>query len=199
MDKFQLAKYITSKYPNQVTPMKLQKLMYYCYAWQLVANDKKFDASFEAWPYGPVEPQIYESFKSFGRNPIIADSITTIDEPLIDFILDSYSVFSAVELSKTTHMEQPWKKFKNTGQVIPDEELIDYYGQQVYAKNFPLKDDKKFYPPKTSSHYSFTFDMEKEYVPEFNNIKDYLNSFNTEKERLNILTGKLKKWNGFKN
>jgi uncharacterized phage-associated protein len=199
MDKFQLAKYITSKYPNQVTPMKLQKLMYYCYAWQLVAKDKKFDASFEVWPYGPVEPEIYESFKSFGRSPIEADSITTINEPLIDFILDSYSVFSAVELSKTTHMELPWKKFKDTKEVIPDEELIGYYGKQVFAKNFPLQSNSKFYPPKTSSHYSFTFDMEKEYVPEFDNIKDYLSSFSTEKERLNTWTGKLKKWNGFKN
>lgn len=199
MNKFQLAQYIVSKYPKQVTPMKLQKLMYYCYVWQLVANDKKFEASFEAWPYGPVEPQIYESFKKFGRNPIKPDSSPDINEPLIDFILDSYSVFSAVELSKTTHMELPWKKFKNTNEVIPDEELVAYYSEQVFAKNFPMGNSPKFYPPKTSSHYSFTFDMDEEYVPEFDNIEDYLNNFSAEKERLNTWAGKLKKWNGFKN
>lgn len=199
MNKFQLAHYIVSKYPNQVTPMKLQKLMYYSYAWQLVANDKKFDASFEAWPYGPVEPQIYEYFKKFGRNPIKPDSSTDINEPLIDFILDSYSVFSAVELSKTTHMELPWKKFKNTNEVIPDEELVAYYSEQVFAKNFPMGTSTKFYPPKTSSHYSFTFDMDEEYVPEFNNIEEYLENFSNERERLNDLSGMLKKWNAFKN
>jgi len=199
MDKFQLANYIVSKYPEEVTPMKLQKLMYYCYVWQLVANDKKFEASFEAWPYGPVEPQVYEDYKEFGRNPIKAASSVSINEPLIDFILDSYSVFSAVELSKTTHMEEPWKKFKNTNQVIPDEVLVDYYGKQVFAKNFPMGTSPKFYPPKTSSHYSFTFDMKEEYVPEFNNIEEYLESFSNEKERLNDLSIELKKWNVFKN
>jgi uncharacterized phage-associated protein len=195
MDKFQLAQYIAVKYPGEVSPMKLQKLMYYCYVWQLVANDKKFEANFEAWPHGPVEPEIYESYKKFGRKPITTDTKPAINEPLIDFILDSYAVFSAIELSKTTHMEQPWKKYKDTSNTIPDEELISYYSKQVFAKNFPIGAGKTYYPPKTSSHYSFTFDMEKEYVPEFESLEAYLNNFSKEKKRL---PGVLKEY-GLKN
>lgn len=195
MDKFQLAKYIAAKYPKQVSPMKLQKLMYYCYVWQMVANEKKFDASFEAWPHGPVEPEIYKEYKEFGRNPVSVSQVPNLNEPLLDFIMDSYSVYSAIELSKTTHMESPWKKYKDTGEVIPDHELVAYYSQQVFAKNFPLGEGKTYYPPKTSSHYSFTFDMEKEYVPEFESLEAYLNNFSTEKERL---PGVLKEY-GLKN
>jgi uncharacterized phage-associated protein len=195
VDKFQLAQYIAGKYPGEVSPMKLQKLMYYCYAWQLVAGSKKFDATFEAWPHGPVEPEIYNEYKEFGRNPVSASQGPKLNEPLLDFIMDSYAVYSAIELSKTTHFESPWKKYKDTGEVIPDEELIAYYSQQVFAKNFPLDQSSVYYPPKTSGHYSFTFDMEKEYVPEFESLEDYLESFSKEKERL---PGVLKEY-GLKN
>jgi uncharacterized phage-associated protein len=184
MNKFKLSSYIAGKYPGEITPMKLQKLLYYCYVWQLVAKDKKFDASFEAWTHGPVEPEIYKEYKKYGRKPIKGEIGAESIDLLIDFILDSYSVYSAIELSKTTHMESPWKKYKDTGEVIPDEELIAYYSQQVFAKNFPLGVSNSYYPPKTSSHYSFTFDMEKEYVPEFESLDDYLKLFSQEKERL---------------
>jgi uncharacterized phage-associated protein len=184
MNKFEFSSYIAGKYKGEVTPMKLQKLMYYCYVWQMVAKDKKFDATFEAWTHGPVEPDIYKKYKSFGRKPVTVKDVPNLHEPLLDFILDSYSVYSAIELSKTTHMESPWKKYKETGEVIPDVELIAFYSQQVFAKNFPLGEVKTYYPPKTSSHYSFTFDMEKEYVPEFESLDDYLKLFSQEKEKL---------------
>lgn len=184
IDKFQFAKYIAEKYPGMVSPMKLQKLMYYCYVWQLVADDKKFSASFEAWTHGPVEPEIYKEYKDFGKKPVSVSQAPKLNDPLLDFIMDSYAVYSAIELSKTTHLESPWKKYKNTGDVIPDEELITYYSQQAFAKNFPLEKGKTYYPPKTSGHYSFTFDMEKEYVPVFESLKIYLESFSNEKERL---------------
>lgn len=195
MDKFQLAKYIVAKYPGEVSPMKLQKLLYYCYVWQLVADGKKFEASFEAWKHGPVEPEIYNEYKNFGREPVSVEDAPNLNEPLLDFILDSYAVFPALELSKTTHMESPWKKYKDTGEVIPDDELIAYYSQQVFAKNFPIEKSETYFPPKTSSHYSFTFDMEKGYVPEFESLNDYLKIFSQEKERL---TGILSEY-GLKN
>jgi uncharacterized phage-associated protein len=184
MNKFELANYIIAKYSGEITPLKLQKLMYYCYVWQLVSGDKRFDASFEAWPHGPVEPDVYHKYKEFGSDFIPAGPLVPLEEPLLDFILDSYGVFSARELSKTTHLEAPWRKNKDNSSAIPDHELLAYYSKQVFAKNFPLAPGKTFYPPKTSSHYSFTFDMEKGYVPEFKSLDDYLSMFSAEKERL---------------
>lgn len=184
MNKYILSEYIAGKYSGEITLMKLQKLLYYCYAWQLVAGHKEFDASFEAWQNGPVEPDIYKKYKVYGKSTITLEVHHNDSHPFFDFILDSYAVFSAIELSKTTHHESPWKKNKESGEVIPDEELLSYYSQHPFAKNFPLNGDKPFYPPKTSSHYSFTFDMEKDYVPVFDSLQEYINGFKKENERL---------------
>lgn len=197
MNKFELAKFIVARYPDEVSPLKLQKLLYYCYVWQLVAKNKLFEAEFGAWDYGPVEREIYDAYKKFGKTPIPTLNGTSknhnelVNYPLIEFILDSYSVYSAIELSQTTHAEKPWKKYKNTRKIIPDKELISFYSREVFAKNFPLGHVSKYYPPKTSSHYSFTFDMEEEYVPEYKSLEEYLTSFSKENERLDKLIVKL--------
>ncbi|NBC64488.1 MAG: DUF4065 domain-containing protein [Bacteroidetes bacterium] len=185
MNKYKLSEYIAGKYSGEITHMKLQKLLYYCYAWQLVAGKKEFEANFEAWNLGPVEPDIYKKFKKYGKSLITSEPCSVENQSFFDFVLDSYAVFSAIELSKTTHHETPWKKYKNSGEVIPDEELLSYYGQHPFAKNFPLNGNNTYYPPKTSSHYSFTFDMEKEYVPIFNSLSEYVNSFKEAEEILN--------------
>ncbi len=184
MNKFTLSNYIAGKYPGEITPLKLQKLLYYCYVWQMVAKDKKFDATFKAWTHGPVEPDIYKAYKKYGRNAIKAKPTKESGDPLLDFILDSYAVYSAIELSKTTHFESPWKKYRENGEVIADQDFIDYYSNQEFAKNFPLGKSAVYYPPKTSSHYSFTFDMEKDYAPVFDSLDQYVNSFKQEKKRL---------------
>jgi len=188
LDKFQLAEHIIAKYPGDITPMKLQKLLYYCYAWQLVADQKLFNASFEAWTHGPVEPQIYQEYKKFGREPIPPKNMSFSEvDSFFDFVLDSYSVYSAIELSKTTHLEKPWKKYKDTGDVIPDQDLIEFYRGQPFAWNFPIGQKNKFFPPKTASHFAFTFDMEKDYVPVFDSIDDYLAGFKSERLRFDGL------------
>ena len=70
MTKYNLAKHIITKFPGEITPMKLQKPLYYSYAWQLVIGKKFFSASFEAWPYGPVDKEIYHTYKHFKKEPI---------------------------------------------------------------------------------------------------------------------------------
>ena len=188
LSKFDIADYIIAKYDGQVTPMKLQKLLYYCYVWSLVADKKAFNANFEAWDYGPVEPEVYHHFKHFGRNPIpnVKEVKVEVSKEM-NFILDSYANFSALELSKTTHLETPWKKNVAQGARIEDQELIDYYKNQPFSWNFPLSKEKKYYPPKTSSHFSFTFDMSKDYVPVYENIDDYLAGIAQAKQGFQML------------
>ena len=187
MDKFTLSTYIVQHYEG-TTPMKLQKLLYYCYVWQLVAGKKSFEANFEAWQHGPVEPDIYYKYKHFGREPITdMDFISAKPAAEIHFILESYAVLSAIELSKTTHLENPWKKYVKEGGRIPDQELTAFYQQQPFAWNFPLnnKTAQKYYPPKTAGHYAFTFDMKKDYVPEYSSLEEYLEGVKTAKKQLN--------------
>ncbi|WP_341266777.1 Panacea domain-containing protein [Candidatus Phytoplasma fraxini] len=102
--------------------MKLQKLVYYAYAYYLVENknEKKLidtpNIQIEAWPYGPVFPTLYFKFRNYG-----AKSLTTIkeadstkldksknnDKKTIDYILNLYKDVDARDLSYKTHLETP--------------------------------------------------------------------------------------------
>jgi uncharacterized phage-associated protein len=54
-----------------MTPLKIQKLVYFLHGWHLaVRADPAIGESFEAWPYGPVLSSLYQQFKGFGRSPI---------------------------------------------------------------------------------------------------------------------------------
>src|SRR5262245_59991994 len=56
-----------------ITPMKLQKLMYFAHGWHLAldtSGDSLIAEDAQAWDYGPVFPHTYYEFKDFGNRPI---------------------------------------------------------------------------------------------------------------------------------
>lgn len=54
-----------------ISPMKLQKLVYYAHGWHLgLDEDKLIDEPIQAWRYGPVIQSLYREFKRFGSDPI---------------------------------------------------------------------------------------------------------------------------------
>src|SRR5262245_61420633 len=58
---------------KNLTPMKLQKLVYYAQGWCLGLNDCPIiNEQVEAWQYGPVIPTLYHTFKEFGNGAITA-------------------------------------------------------------------------------------------------------------------------------
>lgn len=175
--KTEIAWYIVKKLDGNVSHLKLQKLLYYIYSWSLVSHSKSFSAQFEAWKLGPVEKEIYFLFKEFGDKAIGLshnfESIPSKVETHIDFIIDSYKPYSAVDLSLTTHAELPWISTK-LNDVIPDEKLFSFYSKQAFASNFPLDKTKVYTPPSTHSSKSFSFDMKNEYLPTFDSIESYL-------------------------
>ena len=63
-----------------ITPLKLQKLLYYIQSWHIAKfnKDTLYNDLPEAWVNGPVYREIYNSFKaSFFRNQNI---LTNLDE-----------------------------------------------------------------------------------------------------------------------
>jgi len=56
----------------EITHMKLIKLVYIAYGWNLVINDDQtlFEEDILAWEHGPVITSIYNEFKKFGNRPI---------------------------------------------------------------------------------------------------------------------------------
>ena len=114
-----------------LSPMKLQKLLYFCHAEFLCANQiSLIKQSFEAWEFGPVIPSIYREFKIFTNgtitsraktfDPIMAISkISTEDLPpelleRIRLIFNNYKHFSAAVLSHLSHMPRgPWRQARS--------------------------------------------------------------------------------------
>lgn len=118
-----------------VSPLKLQKILYYEQAWHMVffgRNNQLFDAAPQAWVNGPVYPVIYHEYKDkvsgmcehlkeqhFGvdnQNDILS-SIQSLSEAmrlskeqtdLIDSVIMLYGTKTQNQLILVTHSELPW-------------------------------------------------------------------------------------------
>jgi uncharacterized phage-associated protein len=96
-----------------ITNLKVQKLAYYAQAWNLALRDEPLVAErFEAWVHGPVSPTLYGRFKEYRWNPISEEVAMPELEPDVrkhlDAVQDAYGAFSALELERMTHAEEPW-------------------------------------------------------------------------------------------
>lgn len=191
-----LAYYIIEEYSSVqggITPLKLQKLLYYTKAWGTVSGGLKVDWQFKAWKNGPVNGYIYGKYKENGNQPIPIESkaapVPDKKKKIIDFILESYAHFGALTLSAMTHEEAPWKQTAKND-VISDNLIQEFYSTQPFAKNFPLKDSKPYYPVYTDFMYSFIFDFQegdqaKEIT--FDSFEDYKQMMKQSKRELNKL------------
>lgn len=163
-----LAQYIVNRFgqvPGGVTPLKLQKMLFYVKAWSLVDGDDLVNGPFVKWQHGPVNEEVYHHFKKNGASQLQPVGLASRDEPqgaakeFVDFIGHSYARFPAITLSKMTHEEDPWLK-TNYGAEIDAELIQSYYAVQPFALNIPFDPVKKPYVP-INSHMdrSFTVDM----------------------------------------
>jgi len=100
-----------------ITPMKLQKIMYYiCRDYVIETDQMPIDEQFEVWQYGPVLPSLYVEFKKFGARPItkyskdasghiyqVSEDINPILSRVIDIVWAKNKRKTGIELSKMTH------------------------------------------------------------------------------------------------
>lgn len=110
---------------EKMTPLKLQKLLYYCEGWTMAITDKELfpKENFQAWVHGPVNVRTYHEFKSsYGMfDPIaiptsapLGSSVTVEQKAIIDRVFEIYNQFSGSELEMMTHTEQPWIEARGT-------------------------------------------------------------------------------------
>jgi uncharacterized phage-associated protein len=121
-----------------VTPMRLQKFLYFDYGWYFVIspNEPLFNEQFEAWKYGPVCNSIYYTYKSYKNNPIsiIKNNIKISESSLCDdlsIFLDSiwniYNNYSSIRLSNETHRQgTPWHLITDGGKNIWRGSIIEW-------------------------------------------------------------------------
>ena len=115
---------------HEVTPLTLQKLLYYIQGNYAAIYDKPlFDAPCEAWVHGPVYRNVYNLFRDFKYNPIDDDRFVPLKEralPLtpeakevVDRVLDTFGMYSGKVLESITHKEMPWLEARKG--FLPDE------------------------------------------------------------------------------
>jgi len=111
--------------------VKLHKLLYYCQAWSLVWDGHAlFDASFEAWPNGPVCADVWRAQQ---QTP---GPLTLAERETIDAVLTLYGKFNGTELTQLSHSELPWLAAREglapdarTDAVITTTAMHDFYSR----------------------------------------------------------------------
>jgi len=133
---------------GEVTPLALQKLLYYSQGFYKTFYDEfLFDNDCEAWVHGPVYKEIYFKYRDYGYNPIEDKSIkfeninlTEVEEELIDSVIDNFGCYSAKTLERMTHSEKPWrltrknlKPEEKSSEIIKKDLIADYF-KDVHSK-----------------------------------------------------------------
>lgn len=131
-DALAVANYFLDKAEEEgrsLTHMQLQKLVYIAHGWHLaITGEPLIYERVEAWPYGPVIPNLYQQFKQFGSGPV-TERAMTVDlenwEPVpyslardgmgqgtadvLAAVWRGYGRHSGLELSSLTHQSgTPW-------------------------------------------------------------------------------------------
>ncbi len=99
---------------DDITHLKLQKLLYYAQAWHLAHTDEPlFNEDIKAWTHGPVVPSVWTEYKSCGWNPLDPVEPPKLDKETVGFlenVFAAYGGFTAKKLEQMTHAELPWRE-----------------------------------------------------------------------------------------
>jgi len=140
---------------RQLTPMQLQKLVYFAYGWYLaITGERLLNERIQAWQWGPVVPSLYGALKIYGSGPITeptvepffeetkmgfrVNRISSDDPQKDDFarrvvakVWETYGRFNGIQLSSITHApNSPWSAYYDKdvrGTDIPDEAIAEYF------------------------------------------------------------------------
>jgi uncharacterized phage-associated protein len=135
-----------------ITPMKLQKLLFFIHADFLVRFGRSLlKQEFEAWDHGPVIPGVFQEFKRFSKNPITSRawtfdpidavkkvatcSLPETEAEAVRAVYDFYKPLSATELSRMSHdLEGAWRQARsmfanglNMDRRISDDMIVGFH------------------------------------------------------------------------
>lgn len=145
---FLIANWFLSK--ESMSNKKLQKMCYYAYCWCIVILNDMEDSvddivckdGFEAWIHGPVCRTLYSKYKCYGWDDIPKYN-GQLNLPLqvievLEEVWDVYGGFSATELERLSHSEEPWieaRKYVNDNEAsskkININTIYNFYSKQL--------------------------------------------------------------------
>ena len=110
-------------YGEYLTPLKLQKLLYYAQALCIIlTNSALFNDRIEHWNYGPVVISVYHRYKK-DRTPLKSPPKVFFDkntESLLEEVYNRYGIYSAGALVSMTHKEKAWTGTKENEEISPE-------------------------------------------------------------------------------
>ena len=134
---------MAQKANRRLTIMPLVKYVYFAHGWTLGITGKPLIChKVLAWKHGPVIPQVYYEFRSYGmvvkekaKNWLGIPYKAKLDDEqkeIVRQVYEAYSRFEPWELSGITHKENsPWHQFryKEFNAVIADNVIREYYAK----------------------------------------------------------------------
>ena len=124
---------------NDLTQLKLQKLLYYAQGLCLAISGKPlFGEKIHAWQHGPVCTDVYRDFPNgsavlslYENNNELTEELSENDKSLISFTNMVYGRYGALKLRNMTHNESPWKDTIQTHEI--SQSKIKRYFEKVVA------------------------------------------------------------------
>ena len=124
---------------DDITNLKLQKLLYYAQGRFLAAYDEPlYVENIVRWTHGPVVPVVYHEYSRFGSNIISRprqsneSRFSARDLRSISATYHVYCGYSASALRKATHEEMPYKSTSPRG-VISRQKMRDFFRSQPHG------------------------------------------------------------------
>lgn len=134
-----------------ITHLKLQKLLYYAQGIYLALHEGKplFRENICAWTHGPVIPEVYHIFSSFGRKnivlPITDEVIKKIKnieldndaQEALNLTYDNFAGYTAWYLRNETHkIGSPWSQIagrdgSGLNEIIPNKIIEKYFKENI--------------------------------------------------------------------
>ena len=148
---------------EEVTPLMLQKLLYFIQGVSYALNAKPmFTENCQAWVHGPVYPEVYDIFRDFKYNPIedarfvifeCAEDVITEEEcRTIDLVVNTFGEYGGKVLERITHEEMPWKLARKgytdnipSNETITMENIEEYYTEKNAEYDFSTEKGLKKY------------------------------------------------------
>lgn len=122
---------------EDISPLKLQKLLYYTQGISFRTTGKAlFENEFENWPQGPVVSEIYHNYPNHTYDSIEFNStwmelkpLTDLQGKIINKTIQLFGDISAWDLRNMTHNEDPWSD-TSKGDIISKEMIKEFFESQ---------------------------------------------------------------------
>lgn len=129
--------------PTGINHTKLQKLVYYAQSLHLVVYQKPlFEEDFEAWVHGPISPELYYRYKTYGSQEIpFLQTPPEFDKPttqIIEVIWKMYGRCSDRYLERKAFKEEPFQStrkgiscYESCNEIISKERMKLFYAKKI--------------------------------------------------------------------